>query len=1134
MGDVHKNSPDQVADVITDLAPSTAGTEPVPAVVEKQQQILNDLKEKDQKTPELDNVKKTSTKATGTSVPLGCALVQKIFTDPIRDVIPTGTHCLPTSTELVNGWDGAFRYSPVTWAEPLQIFDMQIADTDEKMDTTYATRVSVNNMTSSIGSPALTPFGMAIQQLILEDLSKPGAVRQLIPTKSLIDQSSIASLMHITRTAGIVASVDEAPIVRLLLLHMCKAPIDWIRSNTRVMQEVTYNTRLIGAKTKITWTTAHSSNQDGDIGMESKTSTIYMRTLDEYVSMLNGQPDRNVLPDGLSLNNVTVIPVKSSWQGKSFLIPYILAHTTTNWWNFACNIVIAGESFNEREDKKEKHLWYKCFMRASTVIIKGTYKHILLVVTDATRSAFGNAGYKLNNKPNVTASVAGNPDFAKIAHVWLGRASDATLGTAGTWEDTLNAYRHMCHTVGPDDLMRRLLVMCAELSTSYFMGWRTYTNGSGSKPAEVQVEVTELIDEDESDSDLSDAEEEEEYSHEDSYVSRSRRNDRNKKTRCVNVRDCRATIAMVDTIASIRAAERSAQQMYDQTHDMNGCIYAAKDEIEAEIAELVDRLAEYCVRRDWLEAHANDAEEAEYNGPHEQMNLEAAQHAVKHTELSIIKTRKRSDIVIRNYNAAMDNLNLQRRTIETYGEQALGLQYVLDSMVMKTGGVEDDDIAMVGPYVFNQATDMSITLKMPDLIQLTSVQRKKIISALNTWRVSPLGRFQQTKVSCKTASSYPAFGAISDETDQYNLCEANSMFRVLSHCDIFQVSQNCDTEGFSFPHDLANYVLGTSVLIASAANMMYMQIGVPLVDFNMISADWESIDPRLFDILCPLTRNFCISEYAANGRATELKSWLTNITAAIGIEQKDVDTWYSLYLPWWFVNSMIEKFSPSGAFTSKVRDQTSTLPIGDDPYGVSGMQGYIVDVTCDSFELSYLSATRAYERAVKHSFEAYFTILLPDAHQNGMRATYVGWNAWKFADHGSAATKMKKKAKMLPDWEKGVVELNCMVFPSARAYLLQGNPKAFISISNRQPMTGKRSQQLTCVPIIWPDPKFTDWLGKGLLKIAPDMITGNWLGAITKGVGHIADGIIDWATSKVKEADASSSNGDSHQKPFLE
>lgn len=1135
MGDAPEVSPDTVADVPMTTAPPTTGTQPTPTVVEKQQKKLDELKENPIiKTSEFDNQKQKQ-KQSGSSIPFGCAILQKLFTDPIRDVIPTGTNCLPTASELVNGWDGAFNYSPVTWAEPLQLYNMNVIDTDEKVETGLGTRVSINNVTSSIGVPELTPFGVSLQNLILEDLSKPGAIRQLIPSKSLIDQASIASLLHITRTAGIIASVDEAPIMRLLLLHLTKAPIEWIRANTRIVQEIAYNVRLVSSKTNAEWSKAHSENQDGDIGLGTGTSTIWSRTLDEYVAMLNGQNDSNQLKKGndiISLNDTVVVPVKSAWQGKSFLVPYIMAHTCTNWWNFARKITVTAESFNERDTFKQKHIIYYCFTRASTVIIKGTYKNVLLVITDSNRASFGTAGFKLNSLPGIAATRDGYADFAKVCHTWLGRHSDTKFSPLGTWEDTLNAYRHMCHTVGPNDLMRRMLVMCAELSTSYFAGWRTYTNGSGKKEVTKSLEVVNLIESDgDSDSDLSEPEENSDIPEE--YKRRFRSKTGKRYADMGNHR----------TIVMMRKATETMQKTVDRSKTTLELVRRNFESLSADynrtMATLKEmRSRERCLRRrvDYLNNKDDIAvleEQEVFEDAYASMPLEDATKNLRDIQSDVHAFELENATLFENYDSAHDTLNSHKDLVDIYESQ---LNEMIDDFDTTTKNNVGADEPMIGPYVFNNSatSEMKIVGEMPDLADLTTAQRQKIVRAHSAWRYSPLGRFQQTSVTTKTASTNPAFGVISRETDQYNLCEANPMFRVLAHCDIFKISQNCDTEGFSFAFDMANFIMGSSVLLAAAANIMYLQIGVTLPDFNMISDDWQAIDPQTFDILAPLTRNFCISEFATSYRTTDADSWFADIQATIGITKAELTTWYSLYLPWWFVNSMIEKFSPEGAYASAIANHTSTLPVGDDPYGITGMQGYLIDVNCNPFDLSYWTATRAYERTVKHSYEGFFAIYLPTAHQNDMECNYVGWNAWRFGDNGTRFTKNGKKSKQLENWDKGVVELNCMVFPFSRAYMLQGNPKAFVTVLNRQPDTGKRSTQLTVRPIIWPDPKLLDWLGHGLLKIAPDLFTGNWIGAITKGVGHVANGIIDWASQKLKETDAHDGDHGDRQKTFLD
>uniref|UniRef100_A0A182ST83 Uncharacterized protein n=1 Tax=Anopheles maculatus TaxID=74869 RepID=A0A182ST83_9DIPT len=75
------------------------------------------------------------------------ALLAKLFAEPLRDPVPSGTQFLPCNTEkVVSEREGKeTQYSPVMWADPLFPLNITVGSTSSAIDRMPAVGVSVNN-----------------------------------------------------------------------------------------------------------------------------------------------------------------------------------------------------------------------------------------------------------------------------------------------------------------------------------------------------------------------------------------------------------------------------------------------------------------------------------------------------------------------------------------------------------------------------------------------------------------------------------------------------------------------------------------------------------------------------------------------------------------------------------------------------------------------------------------------------------------------------------------------------------------------------------------------------------------------------------------------------------------------------
>lgn len=205
-----------------------------------------------------------------------------MFSDPLRDPVPSGTQFLPCDTEEVKSereGKGAM-YSPVMWADPLLPINISIASTGSSIDRLPAVGVSVNNRID-MQEPLLTEQGMLLKSVIETDAA-PTILRSMLPVKGMKDTSAMICLMELSRRTGVQAMTDEAPLIRLGLLMHCLAPVEWLAYSTSCIQNMAANGYADISKATRTWTPSPSQLSTTQIGIETGSSNLYWRTLGQY------------------------------------------------------------------------------------------------------------------------------------------------------------------------------------------------------------------------------------------------------------------------------------------------------------------------------------------------------------------------------------------------------------------------------------------------------------------------------------------------------------------------------------------------------------------------------------------------------------------------------------------------------------------------------------------------------------------------------------------------------------------------------------------------------------------------------------------------------------------------------------
>ncbi|XP_060666117.1 uncharacterized protein LOC132798321 [Drosophila nasuta] len=357
-------------------------------------------------------------------------------------------------------------YSPVMWADPLIPYTITMGAKRIAVSSMPAVQVDVGIVPTASSTVEWSELGLRMKELNKTEYRNSGVLWDLMPPPPT---NPLCSLIKFCNPE----SIDEAAMVRLLLLQaITMKPAYQVRISD-CPHLFAFNTRVKEGSCSVKWTPAAECSDNLQIGTQTATSTLYFRTLQEYAGIIDGFANENsYLRDEnkkqISLSSVVFIPVKSCWRGQPWLLPYILAFTTTKWWNHAA--VISVEMIDQMK--------FELMSRAATVCIPGNYERICLVVVDGSMTC---QDYEVGH--GIAAKHDGETEFAKKVMCYLGRTHDATANN-NVATDVAMAINHMCKFMFTAKEFRKIQLRAAVLCTSRFCGYGVYpSRKSPSKAA---------------------------------------------------------------------------------------------------------------------------------------------------------------------------------------------------------------------------------------------------------------------------------------------------------------------------------------------------------------------------------------------------------------------------------------------------------------------------------------------------------------------------------------------------------------------------------------------------------------------------------------------------------------------------
>ncbi|XP_070067600.1 uncharacterized protein [Drosophila takahashii] len=409
------------------------------------------------------------------------AAIKKVFEDPIHNPGQHG-YASQSSMELLSsgmepGHTGSHRYIPAMWADPLLLYKWKIGENQDIVDFVPDTSVCVPSLNGKYFKPELpelSAFGRQLKTISaynLEDLMSSLSLDE--DGNAIFEPKHYLAALLTECDITSIYPTDEAPIMRLLLLQIMISDPKLMVESSSLAHEIAVN--MLPEKCSASWMPPPETTDRGQIGTEVSSSTLYFRTIDEFMDIRNPNyclKDKSLQP--VEPLSAIFIPVYSSWSG-SWLMAYILGLTTTSWWNHSYTLDV--EYSNAMKEATEGPKMTASFMpKAATVKIHGGHSLICLVVVDATRSSMpSDMDYTICG--GITATRAGNFDFAKKAYAYLGRLSDPGVQKVSQ-QSVSSALDLMRLFMCSDKEFRQMHLKASILATSRFNGFGVYPHPS--------------------------------------------------------------------------------------------------------------------------------------------------------------------------------------------------------------------------------------------------------------------------------------------------------------------------------------------------------------------------------------------------------------------------------------------------------------------------------------------------------------------------------------------------------------------------------------------------------------------------------------------------------------------------------
>ncbi|AOR51365.1 putative capsid [Anopheles totivirus] len=315
-------------------------------------------------------------------------------------------------------------------------------------------------------------------------------LKDLLPNGNAIDQVAIATLMKANEQGLFMMNHDEAPLLRAILMLYTYMPGKWYAYRSTCLASLRYNPSAIKYVSSDYQKSNNRGTLDGtaQIQLASGTSTLYVVPLDIYVAYRSGHALRDIgRYKGMAINEESVIiPIRYDDMQQGWILPYIISHTTTMWWNHA---VTHDYRVVDRRSSNSDTVVVKTMPRSCMAVVGGKYAKIVLVVVDMHAKIMPES-VDVDSVGSVPCGATGYPDFSKAVFTFLGMHGDSPQ------PDTcllLSNVAKLCENVAFKDTLQRIYSMANELSFGFSLGYSVRTVGEVPDSKDFRVSGPRMI-----------------------------------------------------------------------------------------------------------------------------------------------------------------------------------------------------------------------------------------------------------------------------------------------------------------------------------------------------------------------------------------------------------------------------------------------------------------------------------------------------------------------------------------------------------------------------------------------------------------------------------------------------------------
>lgn len=408
----------------------------------------------------------------------------------------------------------------------------------------------------------------------------------------------------------------------------------------------------------------------------------------------------------------------------------------------------------------------------------------------------------------------------------------------------------------------------------------------------------------------------------------------------------------------------------------------------------------------------------------------------------------------------------------------------------------------------------------PDMYGTYDDKGKNHLTRWNFWRVNCLGMFCHSSAHIGDGTKYDTHRTqlmeIQNDVPMWSITEMDSHGRILMFSSVFE---NYSTRHSGWEHtneyDLLNYIYAHSAMLGALTNWSLAELGITLFDANRMTTFYQRPSDKSFlNILSVITDGFFNTHSSFElsfVKSDDFKAMYTDLTG-IPASKRMYDEYYGLFLPYWFVKGIIQKF--------QVAVQMSNLPVTetvldtDDDDEIDGTEHqyyYHCGVSSATWaDFNLMISTMNYETAFEFNTEQWFSILMPNRSWSTCKDSLMPW--WPYARTSSQCnrviTSRGMKLQTATPVNAGVIESMMMVRPDSRVRWNGDRfPLVYVSPFCHQKRDSEHTWYKIRVDI--PDPLW-DWLTTGVIAVAPFLIKGDFYGAAVAGSLYLADTGYAW------------------------